>query len=95
MLPSHLDVRNAAHSAPRLSGLLLVATVLLLTPAGVLRAQQAAGSQISGVVQDSGGLVISEARVTVVQKDTGLSRSTQTRPTEPIPSPICQVGPTG
>src|ERR1700688_797952 len=46
--------------------------------AGSLFAQSAAVSQISGAVRDSTGAAIPNARVTVTQTSTGMTRSVQT-----------------
>ena len=81
MLPSHhhADERSQDldHRRSNAPWRLLKAIFLLLAVAAILPAQQ--GSQISGVVQDSGGLTVPDALITVIQRDTGLTRSAQSK----------------
>ena len=66
--------RTAAARASRLLGFVLVIAMFL---AGTLRAQTGQGS-IGGTVRDGQGALVQEGRVTVLNTETGVQRSTKT-----------------
>ena len=58
-----------------------------------LLAQSTAVSQISGIVRDTGGLGVPDARITVTQASTGLTRSVQTGNQGDYTMPGLPIGP--
>ena len=72
----------------------LVGVVLLvLVATGPARAQEVAGSQLSGVVRDSSNAGVPGAEVTVTKTDTGLSRTVFTGAEGAYAIPNLPVGP--
>src|SRR5678815_5155836 len=72
----------------------LVGVVLLvLVATGPARAQEVAGSQLSGVVRDSSGAGVPGAEVTVTKTDTGLTRTVFTGAEGAYAIPNLPVGP--
>jgi hypothetical protein len=74
-------------NAKLLTGML----VLLLGTAGALQAQTASG-QITGTVRDATGAVVPNAKVTLLNQQTGLTRDTVTNETGSYTFPLLQVG---
>src|SRR5947209_1553389 len=67
--------------------------LLIMASCAALWAQSASVSQISGTVQDSTGLVVPGAQITVTQTDTGLARATMSGPDGAYILPGLPVGP--
>ena len=68
-----------------------VLLVLLLAVAGGINAQSASG-QITGSVRDVSGAVVPNAKVSLANQDTGLSRTTRTGETGTYTFPLLPVG---
>src|SRR5215831_555178 len=67
------------------------AIMLVLVAAGMLRAQSATG-QITGAVKDATGAVVPNAKVTLTNQQTGLSKETRTNETGTYTFPLLAVG---
>ncbi|HEY7337959.1 MAG TPA: carboxypeptidase-like regulatory domain-containing protein, partial [Bryobacteraceae bacterium] len=87
---SSLNRPEPCAGSPRAAAWLLIAASIF---AGGLHAQQAAVSQISGMVRDPAGLGVPGAKVTVSQTTTGLTRSVQTGPDGAYTIPSLPIGP--
>src|SRR5438270_11007660 len=65
--------------------------VLLLDCAGMLQAQSATG-QITGTVKDASGALVPNAKVTLTNQQTGITREAKTNDTGAYTFPLLPVG---